>query len=104
MKLKYVAHYDANNTTEFFETIDNAKKWLEAMWSEDGSDEGYAEETMKGQDFIAKIEYVSKFVITDKKENYKENADGLLVNKNGDEWTFEENIDITGYVEFVKED
>lgn len=96
---KYVAYYCADNLMQKFETVEEAKKWLNDLYGDD-ADEGVAEETIRGLDFIAKIEYTSKYTVTDKKENYKLNEEGDLVNKDGDEWVHKG--DYIGDVELVK--
>lgn len=97
-KLTYIAHYDADNLNEEFETFEEAKEWLENLWQEDG--DGFADETINGQDYIAKKEYFSKYVIIDKKENYTVRDGDRLLNKDGDEWTSDG--DTIGEIELVK--
>lgn len=98
---KYVAYYCADNLMQKFETVEEAKKWLNDLYGDD-ADECISEETIKGLDFIAKIEFTSKYTVTDKKENYKLNEEGELINKDGDEWVY--SVDCIGDVELVKEE
>jgi len=92
----FIAYYAADNIIEKFETFELAKNWLEDMWREDGTEEGFADETINSQDFIAKVTHKSKFIITHKKEDYKENEDGCLVDKEGDFYPVSETFDQAG--------
>lgn len=62
MKDKYIAYYSENNELESFATFEEAKEWLSNIHQEAGTDTGFAEETMAGDDYIAEITHRSKFV------------------------------------------
>ena len=99
--MKWIAHYGANNETEEFETFKEAKKWLEEAWQEDGSDEGYAEESVNGQDYIAQITHVSKYVEkgNKEKEGYVWNEEECVsINPDGDMWPVSESFDNYGEI------
>jgi hypothetical protein len=101
----FVAHYAANNEYREFGTFDEAKKWLADAWEDDGNDIGFSDETMRGQDYIATITHVSKFVETDNKEKlgYKYNEEaGCSANDDGEEWPYAEDIDSIGNIVLVK--
>lgn len=102
----FVAHYAANNEYAEFDTFEEAKIWLREAWLEDGSDdEGYADETLDGKDYIAKITHVSKFIEKGNKEKdgYKWNDEKCgSVNKSGDMWPVSENFDFYGEVVLEK--
>src|SRR3990167_4206523 len=91
---KYIAHYEADNESETFQTFEEAEKWLKDQWDEDAS-EGYSEESCEGKDYIAKITHISKFFETQNKEKdgykWNEEAGGFFINGDPEEeeWTSE---------------
>lgn len=92
MKYLYVAHYDANNDTEEFETFKEAKNYLEEQYSVD-SCEGFSEESCEGGDYIAKITHKSIFIETQNKEKdgYKWDEERCgYFDADGDEWISED--------------
>ena len=76
---KYVAFYSKEHEYEQFQTIEEAEAWLKKEQEVDASDEGVADDTINGFDFIAKIIKRSKFV---KIENRDE--DGYIYNEDDD--------------------
>ena len=87
---KYVACYAADGEFEFFDTFEEAKNWL-LEWDDQG--EGFTVESADEGNFIAVITHVSKFIETDRKENYtaEEIEDGA--------WSSD--YDFVGYIEYV---
>ena len=102
----YTAHYAANNEYEKFNTFEEAEKWLAERWEEDGSDEGFAEESMNGKDFIAKVTHFSKYKETANKEKdgfvWNEEAQASI-NSDGEEWPVAENHDSYGQVVLIED-
>ena len=90
---KYVAFFAANCETETFETFEQAKKWLTDGY-EDCIDEGFSEETMNGDDYIAEITHRSKFTETDNSKDYwkYEEEEGK------DEWPYDNDFDSVGKI------
>ena len=101
-EIKFIAYYSAGNETELFETFEEAKKWLENLWDEDLGDEGYAEETINGEDYIARITHISNFTVTGdkKKQNYLWNDEAAASfidgDENKDQWPVAESLDFYG--------
>ena len=99
--MKYLAHYSANNDYEEFDTFEKAEDWLNEQWTEDGTDDGYAEESISGGDFIAKITHTSKYVEIGNKEKdgyvWDEEAQ-ISINSDGEEWAVSEEFDSYGKI------
>ena len=68
-KDKFVAYCAFDNETATFKTFDEAEKWLKE-YEEDQIDEGYSEEDINGENYIAVITHRSKFNVTDSISNY----------------------------------
>ncbi len=83
-KYKFVAYYSANNDIEEFESFKQAEEWLNEIHDDDGYNDGFAEETIDGQDFIAKITHRSHFNILKRKEDYIWNKEAHGYFLNGD--------------------
>jgi viroplasmin and RNaseH domain-containing protein len=102
--MSYLAHYSANNEYETFDTFEEAKKFLEERWHDDGNDDGYSEETISGGDFIAKITHFSKYkeIGNKEKDGYKWNEDehGFYVDGDpqNDEWPVSNDFDSYGEI------
>jgi len=100
----FLAHYAANNEYEEFDTFAEAKKWLCEQWDKDSGDEGFAAETIDGQDFIAVITHQSKFLEKGNKEKdgYKWNEEHQKFFIDGDpeqeEWPISDSFDFFGEV------
>lgn len=94
---KYVAYYAADNEFEFFETFEKAKEWLIDYDHQDG----FAEETEKGQNFIAKITHISKVNVTAKKEDYHVHTEECPNDCDEEEWPYSEDWSYIGEVEYV---
>jgi hypothetical protein len=90
MKKNFVAYCADNAEFEFFETFEEAKKWLTDVWDDSSSDEGIGAETINGNDFIAKITHRSKFVETDNKKDYCQIdcCDCTKEKCDGEEWPY----------------
>ena len=90
---KYVAYFAADNITETFETLEEAKKWLTDGYK-DEADEGFSEETMVGMDYIAEITHRSNFTEIDNSKDYwkYEEEEGK------DEWPHDNNFDSVGNI------
>lgn len=88
---KYVAYFSANHEFEEFDTLEEAKGWLQSIYDEDGE---FSEETVHGYDYIAEIILRSKYTIIDKKSNYTEE-------ELEDEWAYSDEYDEVGCVEMV---
>jgi hypothetical protein len=109
---KFVAYYSYDHDLETFETFEEAEKWLQARYDNDGTDDGIPEETSLGLDFIGIIEstpdaccqaiqegealtphilitHRSKYTVTDSKEDY-DNAE--------EDWPYSESFDVVGVV------
>ena len=72
MKYKWAAYDSVNGDTDTFETLNEAKEWLEDLQD---FDEGIPEEVINGQSWIAKITHVTDYKITDKKSDYDDPED-----------------------------
>ncbi len=99
--MKYIAFYACNCETETFKTHEEAEKWLTECW-ELAVDDGYSEETMYGADYIATITHRSKFIETDKKENYHEHDDNCSEECNLEEWPHNDDFDSVGNIVLEK--
>jgi viroplasmin and RNaseH domain-containing protein len=55
VKLGYVAYYAANHEYEQFAELETAEAWLREQHDSDVAYEGYTDETLDGQDFIATV-------------------------------------------------
>lgn len=84
----YIAYYAANNEFEYFDTEIDAKKWLDDYYDDDAQNDGFSQDTLYGDDFIAKIIARSKFVETDRKENYHEHTDNCPEGCDKEEWPY----------------
>lgn len=80
---KYVAYSAHTHEYDFFPTFEAAAQWL---LDDDWSD-GYPQELIDGECYIAEITHVSAVKITDRKENYP---------LNGEEWPYGKGIDWIG--------
>ena len=104
----FVAYYAADNQTEEFDTFQEAKDWLEECWDRDSGDEGFAEESINGQDYIAKVTHVGKFIEKGNKKKdgfvFDEDA-GSSFDADGEEWAVGEQFDFWGemVLEEIKE-
>lgn len=96
-KHNYVAYFSEQGECELFETHEEAEQWLR-----DWYDEGYPVDTINGHDFIAKITHRSKFVETDRKENYKYayEDDIPIDDKNSEAWPYSSEFDVIGTLTF----
>lgn len=105
MEGKFVAYYAIENEYEIFPTFGEAEKWLQEFYS---SDEGISEDSINGNDYIAKITHVSNFIETDNKKNYPclmskdycEHDDTCDENCDGEEWPYDSKYDFIGHIEF----
>lgn len=64
-KIRYVAYDAANSDYEWFETVEEAKKWLT---HDDG--DGISEEACNGQNFISEIQYRSVVTKIEDRDDY----------------------------------
>jgi hypothetical protein len=95
----YIAHYAAENITEEFETFEMARKWLEEVWADDCGVEGFAVESIAGQDYIAKVTHFSKFVEIENKQKdgyVWDEEECASVNPAGKIWPVSEEFDFYG--------
>lgn len=92
----YIAYYAANNEIEYFDTKADAEKWLDEFYKEDTENEGFAEETTNGQDFIAKIIARSKFVEVEKKVDYHHHTDNCPEGCDKEEWPYDDWREVVG--------
>ena len=70
MEYKYIAHHSVNNETSEFNTLEEALSWLKDIHQDEGTDEGFSDETITGEDYIAKVTHRSKYVIDARKASY----------------------------------
>jgi hypothetical protein len=93
----YLAFYSEESEFQLCETYEEAEEWLR-----DWYDEGFPEETMKGNDFIAKVTHRSKFTETDRKENYKYVYEDDIPEDDDESecWPHDSDIDIVGKLTF----
>lgn len=70
--MKYVAYYADDNQLEEFNTSKEAEDWLQSLYQEDGTDDGFKECSMNGSDFIAIKVLESEYREVDNIENYTE--------------------------------
>jgi len=90
--MKYIAYEAENHDLDFFETFEDAKKWLLDYCNEHASDEGYSEEVMTGRCCIAKITHVTHYRVTDEKKNYDDE----------EEWPYPDEFETVGELEIKK--
>ena len=98
---KFVAFYAADFDMYFCETYEEAEKWLMDKIAADGLEDGFAEETVHGKDFIAELISRVKYVEDDKKENYHEHTDECSEDCDEEEWGYGADFDMVGHVELV---
>ena len=55
-----MAYYYEEGSFRFFDTMQEAEKYLEDMYRDDG-ELGFSENSMNGRDFVAEVKLVSKF-------------------------------------------
>lgn len=89
MKNKYIAYYAYDNEFDFFETFEDAEKWLQE-WD---TDEGISEETKDGENYIAKITHKSSVNILETKKYYEDN---------NYKWPWPVELDWIGEVKYIK--
>ena len=89
MENKFIAYSFEDCELEYFKTFEDAEKWLKDIYSEYCDTDGFSMSTCNGGDFIAEIKAVSKYIETDKKENYKKG-----------EWPHGSQFDTIGKIEF----
>jgi len=95
-RYKYIAYdYDAGEY-EFFETLEEAKKWIVEYNSQDGIGEGVEE----GRSFIAKIILRTGVEVTDRKENYHVHTKDCPDDCDEEEWPYDCEFDTVGRVIF----
>ena len=109
---EYIAHDPCNHEFEFFDTYEDAEKWLlqeTTDWSE-----GIPEEAIHGQYLIAKVSHRSAFRETDNIANYPcvkdENVPAHCNDcqepeqcEGAEEWPYDKDFDYVGEV-FMKKD
>lgn len=93
---KYIAFYACEGDIEFFETFEEAKKWLEDY--DDDCHDGYPEESTNGGNYIAKITHQSFYKITDKKEDYHEHTENCPDDCEKEEWPYDSDFDEVGKI------
>jgi hypothetical protein len=89
---QYVVYICEDNEYEQFDTFEEAQKYFDNM----DHSEGYSEDEMTGGNFIAKITHRSKFVETDRKENYHEHTNNCPVDCDLEEWPYDSDNDCVG--------
>ena len=85
MTYKYAAYYSADSALEWFETFEEAEKWLQDYDDQDG----ISPESIAGENYIAKITHVSSYRVTDSKADYAE----------GD-WPWDDEYDTVGVIDY----
>lgn len=98
---KFVAFYAADYDMEFFDSKSEAELWLSTKHKEDGHNDGFAEETIMGEDVIAEVISQSHFVVDDEKSNYHEHNEECSEECDEEEWGYEEECDKVGHVIMV---
>jgi len=93
----YVAFFSESCEFETFETFEEAEKWLRDCY-----EDGFPQETMDGEDFIAKITHRSCFTETDNKDNYKYayEDDIPIDDEISEAWPHSSEFDIVGKLTF----
>lgn len=71
MKNGWIAHHDETGEEEYFDTFDDAKKWLDEMYE----DYGFSNSTLNGSDYIENTKenkiFKSKVEKTDFRKDYE---------------------------------
>lgn len=84
---KYVAYFAEDNQVETFGTYEEAENWLKDTALNDG---GYSEETLNGQDYIAKITHRSHYKIMETRKECE---------AKGEDWIYGAKYDAIGVLE-----
>ena len=90
----FIAYSAQTYEQEFFETHEEALKWLKKSDLE-GADEGFSLEACEGGSFIAKITHRSQYIEDDNKENYCQCEDENCENEH---WDYSH--DSVGHIEY----
>ena len=98
MKEKYVAFDPVDHEWGCFETIEEAKAWIENIEFIDG----FPEELEMGHYFIAKTILRTKIKKVAKKSDYHEHNEGCPDDCNEEEWPYSDSYDYIGEIEFEK--
>ena len=96
MRDKYVAFYSEDYEYETFKTFEEAEKWLKEYDNEDG----IAEESIEGRNFIAKITHRSVYRVTDKREDYHLHTEDCPDDCGEEEWPYDYDYDTVGVIEY----
>jgi len=84
---KYIAYYAADYGFQIFETFKEAEEWLKEYDSQDG----IAEESVDGKNYIAEVTHFSSYKVTDQKSNYTDPEE---------EWPYDDEFDTIGIIEY----
>lgn len=90
----FIAYSAQTYEQEFFETHEEALKWLKKSDLE-GADEEFSLEACEGGSFIAKITHRSQYIEDDNKENYCQCEDENCENEH---WDY--SYDSVGHIEY----
>jgi hypothetical protein len=92
---KFAAYDAADCDIEFFDTKEDAEKWLTQ-----NDYDGVSEESVEGKNWIAEIKWRSVFYETDRKSDYHEHTDDCPENCNEQEWPYDSNFDSVGFIKY----
>ena len=87
--MKYVAYEASNHIFETFKTFREAEQWLLDCCNQDAHEEGYSEEMITGDCFIAEVTHITQFNIIERKED------------NAEEWVYQDEFDTVGELVIV---